>query len=662
MEHEPKRNGEDAETQHDDSPLVPIEVAREATDDWVEDESDPDGTQESLVGEPDTEASGDDAELDEVDELDDAELDEVDEPDDAELDEVDEVTRSEVSDAPASSSLTVFAFSALFAASLFLLATGAVPLGPMGEGLPQIRVAVAVVLTLLFFGSIRACCGRALEARIRTARLEGAQLLDSLAAGSDPGLGEEHPLREAFDTAREALDATTAEREEDIKKQARRALVRARSECERLVEKHCERTQESKARSEMALAAERKERELERTEWENTQQIREAAQRDAEDRIAALSDESARLEGELARRDEDIARLQNEASEHAAALTEACRQATDSQAEVRRVEDELTARDRVVDARDEEILKRDGELAEARAQASEDRERLATLRDEVISRDAELARACSELQERDGAVERLTDERRDQRDEEDVELRDRRRRFFDKLASHLRGPLQTASHLAETLTQDAGEHAPETATELKAKAARLGRLADQVVDLCRLEGGNAKRVYSDVRLDRLVKEVVGDLRPTAEERGIDMSFDVDNELPAVSLDGSLCGKVLRELLSNAVRFCERGARVWVKATLTEDSQFGEGEPCVEFEIGDDGPGISPDSQERVFELFEKGRGSIAASEASCGLGLTLARGFVDLLGGEIRLHSEADQGCRFAVVIPTRVTSVRPNY
>jgi signal transduction histidine kinase len=625
VEPQSTRLGEEPELQDIEAGLASTEIAEDAIGDMGDGESDASSLPSAV--DSDADAAGEDEDFVESDasSLPSAVDSDVDLA--ADEDSLEEEVPPEASFSDASRGagrfLTVSVFSGLFALALYLLATGAVPLGALEEVWPQGRVALAVVLTLLFAGSVRTSCRRSIERVNISVVADGEQFFTALATRGEFCFADDHPLRDAFETAREVLEDDLTRREVATKKEARVELVRARSDCERLVERYCEQTQESKRQSELALSAERKERELEREEWSSTQQIREAAQRDAEERIARLSEEIARLEGELGHRDENLVHVQVVESEREAAL------------------------------------------AEARAQAAEYERAISRLGGEVASREEELRKLQGRATELDDSMARFEEKYRCLQ-KGGVDLRDKQRSFFDKLASNLRGPLQSASHLAETLAHKVGAQEPETAAELEAQAGRLGHLADQVLDLCRVEGGNTKHVYSDVSLERLVKEVIGDLRPAAEEGGIDLSFEVDKDLPSVSIERSLCGKVLRELVSNAVRFCERGTRVWVNATVvTQVDGKLDGKPAgshVIFEVGDTGAGIPPESQERVFELFEKGSGSIATAEASCGLGLSLARGFVQLLGGELRLESEADKGCRFVVTVPIRVMSERPNY
>ena len=114
------------------------------------------------------------------------------------------------------------------------------------------------------------------------------------------------------------------------------------------------------------------------------------------------------------------------------------------------------------------------------------------------------------------------------------------------------------------------------------------------------------------------------------------------------MDGARVKQVLLNLVGNAVKFTPEGGRVWVRA----DSEDG----AVRVEVGDTGPGIAAEDQERIFLEFQQA-GSDAGKPQGTGLGLALAKKFVEMHGGKIWLESEVVKGSRFFFTLPVELVS-----
>jgi signal transduction histidine kinase len=109
------------------------------------------------------------------------------------------------------------------------------------------------------------------------------------------------------------------------------------------------------------------------------------------------------------------------------------------------------------------------------------------------------------------------------------------------------------------------------------------------------------------------------------------------------MDGARVKQVLLNLVGNAIKFTPEGGKVWMR-TRSKDG-------CVHVEIGDTGPGIAQEDQERIFLEFQQA-GSEAGKPQGTGLGLALAKRFVEMHGGKIWLESEVGKGSRFFFTLP----------
>jgi signal transduction histidine kinase len=136
------------------------------------------------------------------------------------------------------------------------------------------------------------------------------------------------------------------------------------------------------------------------------------------------------------------------------------------------------------------------------------------------------------------------------------------------------------------------------------------------------------------------------VRERATRSGIVLDLAVDERIGSFVGDERKIKQVLLNLLSNAVKFTSEGGRARLKAALRDDA--------VEISVSDTGIGIAPEDREATFEEFRQVGTSTSSKHEGTGLGLTLARKFVELHGGRIWVHSKIGQGSTFTVSLPMR--------
>jgi signal transduction histidine kinase len=292
-------------------------------------------------------------------------------------------------------------------------------------------------------------------------------------------------------------------------------------------------------------------------------------------------------------------------------------------------------------------------------------ERCAMLESRVASLDKEVGAKADDCSRLAKEVDRLL---------QDVDkLRQQNVRFFDKVAAQLRGSLQIAGKLAAELTCDPKEKAGrgkgsqaertegEIAEEIRLRIARLERLVEQILDLSRIETSTLSLVYSEADVGVTLKRSCGDMRELAVAKTIDLSFKHPKGIPGVLTDARLLNRIVRELVSNAVRYTPRGGRVTATANVSSECPLdrparGLEEDWLRVDVTDTGEGIRPEDVERIFTAFERGTDpQFTVSDANPGLGLTLARHYARILGGDILLQSEVGRGSVFSLVLPVKV-------
>jgi two-component system sensor histidine kinase KdpD len=165
-------------------------------------------------------------------------------------------------------------------------------------------------------------------------------------------------------------------------------------------------------------------------------------------------------------------------------------------------------------------------------------------------------------------------------------------------------------------------------------AARLGRLVGDLLDLSRLEAGNAEPEADVWALDDLIREAV-------DAAGARDTVDVAEARAFVNVDAVQVERSLANLIENAVKFSPPGGRVHVRVTTTSDEAI--------VRVVDQGAGLPRAELERVFEPFYRGEGD---RRAGAGLGLAIARGFAEANGGRLWAESRPGQGATFALALP----------
>ena len=326
----------------------------------------------------------------------------------------------------------------------------------------------------------------------------------------------------------------------------------------------------------------------------------------------------------------------------------------------------------------EELKKRhDEEKRDWRAEAHIQAQRISEAESSLSVAENRAGRLSADLDDSKAECVRLGSEV-DRLLQEVDKLRKQNIRFFDKVAAQLRGSLQIAAKLTSDLcskSQGARGRAPApagsaqkpvdaSAQEILARIQRTERLVDQIVDLCRMETSTMSLVYSESDVVALIKDCLAEVRDTAAEKTIDLTLRSPKTMPGVITDARLLVRVVRELVSNAVRFTPKGGRVSLGLNVTPQHPMlvptrDRTAEWLRVDVSDNGPGIAPEDRDRIFAAFERGaEPQFTVSDASPGLGLTLAKHYAELLGGDILLDTTPGKGSTFSLLLPVKVCVV----
>lgn len=180
----------------------------------------------------------------------------------------------------------------------------------------------------------------------------------------------------------------------------------------------------------------------------------------------------------------------------------------------------------------------------------------------------------------------------------------------------------------------------------------LLNIINGILDLAKVEAGKLQLEYSDVHIRKILNEMKTLFYHKAAGRGIDILFDISDEVPEfLFMDETRIRQILLNLLGNAVKFTESG---YVKCSVYPGSQLINGMEKIDLKITveDTGAGIPEESAERIFEPFEQYFSEGKFSYGGTGLGLTITKHLVTLMNGEISVRSNLGAGSVFIVTLP----------
>jgi signal transduction histidine kinase len=219
--------------------------------------------------------------------------------------------------------------------------------------------------------------------------------------------------------------------------------------------------------------------------------------------------------------------------------------------------------------------------------------------------------------------------------------------FLANMSHELRTPLNAIIGFSEVLLDPSMEVSKEEQSQFLTDVLGSGKhllgLINEVLDLAKIEAGKMELQIEPALLQDVVEAVSNTMRSLAVKKSLDLTVQCDERLAPFLMDGARVKQVLLNLVGNAVKFTPEGGRVWVRA--------GAKDGIARVEVGDTGPGIAAEDQEKIFLEFQQ-VGSDAGKPQGTGLGLALAKKFVEMQGGNIWVESEVGKGSRFFFTLP----------
>ena len=181
------------------------------------------------------------------------------------------------------------------------------------------------------------------------------------------------------------------------------------------------------------------------------------------------------------------------------------------------------------------------------------------------------------------------------------------------------------------------------------RAEDLSHLVDDMLDLSKIEADRLEVKSEPLSLGSCLQEVVTQLKPMANTKGLQLTLDAHDSLPKVLADSHRIRQIVINMVSNALKFTEQGG-VTIRCTLLENYDM------LRVSVHDTGIGISPAALGYIFEAFRQADGSTTRRFGGTGLGLTIARKLIELQGGEVAVESTVGKGSIFSFTLPIVTT------
>ncbi len=241
-----------------------------------------------------------------------------------------------------------------------------------------------------------------------------------------------------------------------------------------------------------------------------------------------------------------------------------------------------------------------------------------------------------------------------------AELTETAHRFVDNVAHEFRTPLTVIQEFASILADGIGGPVSDAQAEylqIVTTAARdLSSMVNDLLDTSRIKAGTLRVDRRALSVRQIVEPVAGLLQARAGEKQIGIEIALTDRLEPVLADAEKAGRVLVNLVVNAVKFSPEGSTVHISASTRQDG--------IALEVRDEGPGLSAEKQEWIFQRFRQaGQGAAAGSDKGFGLGLNIARELAWLNLGRLDVRSQPDQGSTFSLLlVPARPREILRAY
>lgn len=263
--------------------------------------------------------------------------------------------------------------------------------------------------------------------------------------------------------------------------------------------------------------------------------------------------------------------------------------------------------------------------------------------EELVAQSEEIQSQAEELAAQHEALERKSSEADEANRMKSV--------FLSNMSHELRTPLNAILGLSRLMRDRASGPLTETQEQYLDVVLRNGTnlldLINDILDLTRIETGREELRFDKIMLRGFLESLCGNIQSLAVRKGLTCGLNIAPEISTMISDERKLRQILTNLLGNAIKFTEQGAvNLSVTLTATQDNEY------IHFVVEDTGIGIPPGYEESIFEPFKQVDGSTTRKYGGSGLGLSICKRLVFLLGGTISVKSQVGAGSVFTITLP----------
>ncbi|MCV6637879.1 CHASE3 domain-containing protein [Candidatus Albibeggiatoa sp. nov. NOAA] len=325
-------------------------------------------------------------------------------------------------------------------------------------------------------------------------------------------------------------------------------------------------------------------------------------------------------------------------------------------------------------AQAEELTAQQEQMQEANEELRSQTEEMQAQQEELQAQQEELRQTNEELKERDKLMteKQVEVKRKNQELEkakiaiqakaEDLELASKyKSEFLANMSHELRTPLNSLLILAQLLLENQEQNLTtkqlECAQTIYSAGTDLLTLINEILDLSKVEAGKVEIHPETIELTDMLHILKQKFTHVAEEKSLYFEIKQADNLPStIYSDNQRLNQIINNLLSNAFKFTQEGGITLEVRQPNTNDDLSRSEltaaNSIAISITDTGIGIPKDKQKIIFEAFQQADGTTSRRFGGTGLGLSISRQLAQLMGGEIQLHSEIDQGSRFTIFLP----------
>jgi len=222
--------------------------------------------------------------------------------------------------------------------------------------------------------------------------------------------------------------------------------------------------------------------------------------------------------------------------------------------------------------------------------------------------------------------------------------------FLSNMSHEMRTPMNAIIGMASIAKKaEDNERKDYALNKVEESSKHLLGIINDVLDMSKIEANKFELTNIEFDLRSLLQKAVSFIRLRMDEKHHKFSMNVENDVPLFYIgDDQRLTQVITNLLSNAAKFTPEGGEIGVKVSMAGEKD-GVCELC--FEVSDSGIGISPEQQEKIFNIFEQAESGTTRKYGGTGLGLAISKRIVELMGGQISIDSDLGKGSRFIFTV-----------